>query len=413
MEEKFIKCGSDRHFKNVSIYPKDKVPIENFFKDKKNPDDLYKTCLDCRDRNKKYKQNSKSKYFEQSKLDLEYSICCSDYHDKISKISRKKVAKEMFLKKDGTYSRECSECREHNRTRKAKEREKKRNEAKESGKYLCTKCFNFFDEEEMGKNSRDEKISTSCHECKSKEKGYNKKYIDRFKEIIRNIKLEKINKLGSCCEICNSIFLKPEEGKICQRELETYLKDDIRYVKYNNAAYKTNDFLQIFEKELELINLDLDHLPEDEQRKRGIIGPDDTYIKKRGKVSNMISEKEMRKEAKITQIVCCKCHLIITMKREKGDGKQSKQYMEKERYINGLRKQGCQSCGFYDETILRFLEFDHENPHDKESIISDIVRMKKYDMEFLIKECSKCRILCRCCHRIHSREQRKEQNLSK
>jgi len=119
-------------------------------------------------------------------------------------------------------------------------------------------------------------------------------------------------------------------------------------------------------------------------------------------------------EIKKTQLICCKCHIIETIKREKekrkGEPQQQKSKLEQEKnkYIESFKKQGCIICKFYDEKILRFLEFDHINPSEK---IADICVMKmssNYSLNDLKNEIEKCRILCRHCHKIHTAKQHRE-----
>lgn len=62
---------------------------------------------------------------------------------------------------------------------------------------------------------------------------------------------------------------------------------------------------------------------------------------------------------------------------------------------------GCQICG---ETDIRVLDCDHINRADKYYTISTLIN-RKYSEEAIIKELSKCRILCSNCHRrLTSRE---------
>ncbi len=58
----------------------------------------------------------------------------------------------------------------------------------------------------------------------------------------------------------------------------------------------------------------------------------------------------------------------------------------------------CEKCGNNDHSIL---EFDHINPKTKQF---DIANAKDFPEKKLIKEVKKCRILCRPCHQIKTRE---------
>ena len=159
---------------------------------------------------------------------------------------------------------------------------------------------------------------------------------------------------------------------------------------------------------LEFRIIELDHLTEEEQRERKIIGPKDSFIRKKSCVSECDNEYTMREEAKITQNLCCKCHVIVTMRREKGGNQYYGKILAKKNYVNSLkRKSGCEICGFLDENLLRYLEMDHIDPKQKINKIADMVQYG-YSLEELIEECKKCRVLCRFCHKIHTSEQRKQ-----
>ena len=394
-----------RHKRSGSRYSREKVPIENF--NKANGKGLYSTCIDCRkERNRK--KNELIEIHEKQE-DPNFGVCCSECHsDEISKFPREKVPISMFsLGAKKGKSLECSDCREHHNELQKEARQKRKDVAKENDQFFCTHCNNIFDLNHRA-NNLDGRPSSVCIECKEKMTGYNKKNYAIFRNILRTIKLEKIYESECSCQKCKSIFLEPEIGTNYQVELPTYEKDGKRYVDYKGETYLTTDFLKKFEDILELRTIDLDHLNEKEQRERGIIGPNDPYIKKRGKVSAMVDEESAREEAKITQNLCCKCHVIVTISREKGEGTYTHLYLEKENYVNSLRSKGCEICKFFDETILRYFEFDHKNPEEKLAIISDMIRKKEYSVEQLIEECKKCRVLCRACHRIHTSQQKKD-----
>ncbi len=157
--------------------------------------------------------------------------------------------------------------------------------------------------------------------------------------------------------------------------------------------------------------MEFDHLNEEEQREREILKPDEDYKPKIGSVCQLSSAKFMLKEVEKTQLLCCKCHIIETLRREKelrnGKPQQTKTVLEQEKtkYINKIKSQGCGVCKFYDENLHRFLEFDHINPNEK---IDEVCRMKirsYYSLQNMIDEIKKCRILCRHCHKIHTAKQ--------
>lgn len=401
------ECEFNKHKNSDSKYPKERVPIEHFFKADKSPNNLYKRCKDCRE----YKSNSKNRYIkmnEKLQKDSNYGVCCSDCHDLegVSNFSRFQIPISMFDMKNGRKSNICSDCRKHQNKIKTKNREILRNKVVKEENFFCVKCNKILEIKQRAPNL-DGSPSSHCWNCKEKEKECNKKIYSEKKQLLREIKLEKMYKIGASCQICKNIFLQPVEKTGHQRELITYVENEMRYVDYENKKYTSFDFLKKFENILELRTIDLDHLSEKEQRERGIIGPDDIFLEKKGKVNEMQNKNQIIEEAKKTQIVCCKCHVIVTIKRERGGGFYTKNYIEKEQYVKKLRRNGCQMCGFFDESILRYFEFDHIDPKNKKIIISDIIRIEQYTIKDLLEEIQKCRVLCRPCHRIHTSEQKK------
>lgn len=62
-------------------------------------------------------------------------------------------------------------------------------------------------------------------------------------------------------------------------------------------------------------------------------------------------------------------------------------------------KQGL-SCAECSEDHPATLQFDHVNPEEKEHSISDMIQDGHYDIEEVIEEMNKCRVLCANCHMI-------------
>ena len=65
MDDTYLTCSDESHIWQGSLYAKDKVPY-NLFK-KNNSNELYKTCIDCRNytniKNKIHSKENKEKYF--------------------------------------------------------------------------------------------------------------------------------------------------------------------------------------------------------------------------------------------------------------------------------------------------------------------------------------------------------------
>ena len=136
----------------------------------------------------------------------------------------------------------------------------------------------------------------------------------------------------------------------------------------------------------------------------------DPYIKKNKSVSQMTSESAMRLEARKCQHLCVKCHIEETISRKKGFSENSLSHLTREKlnYVNQLKikNKGWSSCFIWDENIMRFFDFDHLNPSIKTMNICKMVKDNKYSMVDIMVECSKCRIICKHCHIIHTAHQR-------
>ncbi len=59
-----------------------------------------------------------------------------------------------------------------------------------------------------------------------------------------------------------------------------------------------------------------------------------------------------------------------------------------------------------EPSLLRFLEFDHLDPINKRDGITDMIYNINFTYQEFVDEVSKCRVLCRWCHTLHSRSQR-------
>lgn len=145
--------------------------------------------------------------------------------------------------------------------------------------------------------------------------------------------------------------------------------------------------------------MQFDHLPENEQRIQGILKHDESYIPKKCLVSYAGTEFTIRAEAKKCQLVCIKCHLIETIRRESPSKKGSIFKIKKLNYVNNLKKKGCVSCGYQNNDLPRFFHFDHLEPINKIESIS-------YTYDEMLSEIEKCQLLCANCHTIKTNNQR-------
>lgn len=406
------RCNYTHHHLH-SKYPKENVPIEKFLKTPPVKDDIYKYCQDCRNAHTNSTTNRKINLIETNKdIDPNFKVCTSDAHDKkgVSIYPRESVPIAMFayISKNATnISSNCSDCRAYMHKYKKDGINRKQIACESAGNFCCHLCNKMISHTDRALK-KDGTQSLFCINCKYTMRKNKKKRLQVLKTAFRNVQMEMMVTSGCSCQICKSIFLQPIEGTEYVIELPTYEKSGKRYVNYKGETYVTSDFLKIFANLLEFRIIELDHLSEVEQRERGIIGPNEAGIKKKDRVSALFNEYSMREESKITQNLCSKCHVIQTISREKGEYIYYGKILEKKNYVDNLKREsGCVVCKFFDESLLRFLELDHLNPDEKISGICEMIQQGKYTLEELIEECKKCRIICRFCHVIHTDNQRK------
>jgi len=103
--------------------------------------------------------------------------------------------------------------------------------------------------------------------------------------------------------------------------------------------FQVKEFIIKHKEIIALVLLDFDHIPEDELRKRNILNPNETYEGKINCVSMLKKKEEILKEIKKCQIVCSKCHLLTTMKREKGTIIKGERKIKSD-YVNEIKKMG-------------------------------------------------------------------------
>lgn len=196
---RYKTCLYESHTR-ISTIPKDKVPIEKFLTNPKNPESkVYEYCLDCRD--------------------------------------------------------ECSNVKKNLLIKRIKEKE-------EMGQDFCISCLSPKEDEEIGTN-KDGSKSSQCIHCKEKSNERGNLYYKERREHYRNLQYEAILTNECSCKICKCIFLKPEENFTCIR-LQVVEENGENIVYYKNERYIVKKFIQQFKNLLELRILDFDHLPSDD-----------------------------------------------------------------------------------------------------------------------------------------------------
>jgi len=217
------------------------------------------------------------------------------------------------------------------------------------------------------------------------------------------VKLDFMKRQQSSCHICNILFLKPDSDSLIVKQTATFIGEDgDRYISGEQGDVKVLDVISSCPEELELFVLEFDHLPEEEQRALRLLLPSEKFVPKADRIAKYRSEQGMRLEASKCQLVCVKCHLLETIRREKG-GRRGE--VTKTKYVKSLKLAGCSSCGYLDSNLPRFFDMDHIDPANKIADLATMVNTKDYSLEDVIAECKKCRVLCKFCHKIHTKLQ--------
>lgn len=405
--EKYKECTRSGHITKGCPYPQDKIPIELFI-DKYGKE--CKCCYYCRkysaDKSREPALN-RPEYVEGM---TEY-YCTHVYHQNRSKIPRDRVPIEMFrLRPEDPSSfmfKECSDCR-NSQSGIRKNLKNGRRQNILQNQFLCSCCGQIKDLSDRGINLSDGTTSIYCKKCKKRDLAKGRKRRQSYKKI----KSEFVEKIQSCCELCESVYIKTHIVDIDHdyklERINTFEIDGDRYFKYLGYVFKFSDFYKYHKDRFELDILELDHLTEAEQRKRGILKEGQKYEPKRNNVSDMGSEFSMRKEARKCQLLCIRCHRSITLSREQGCGPHaSKENQKRIDHVAKLKNDfGCVKCGYNNIELLRFFELNHKNPKEKITTVNTMSRKSEYTTEQFYLEVAKCEILCSFCHVKETKRQR-------
>ena len=415
----YLPCISEYHTgQNGSSHPKNKVPISLFINSRTGH--IYKACLDCRNVNmmkcSKYtaaKLNNHKKLKEKQAEDIKNNknliMCPGEIHHKSSKYPRDSVPLENFKKypdrDNSSLLVNCLDCRLYDRDQEKIGRQKLFEHCKKNNIIVCTRCEQVIEESNKVINTNGEPGKT-CQPCKDK----NLKNIENAKNTYNELKYDLIHSDESCCNLCHSIFIVEDENLTVVVEIPTFMIDDIRHCQYKNIIYKSLDFIKLFKDKIILGILELDHMTENEQREAGILTEQDVYIPKVKGVSQFRSKENILNEAKKCQLICGKCHVIETIRREKGtlDSKRTASERIKLTYCNELKKEGCTHCHYVNEDLPRFFHFDHIDPLNKITGVSTMAMKSIYSYDDMLNEIKKTRILCKYCHYIVTQNQHKQ-----
>lgn len=397
-------CSERGHHLHGSLYPKESVP-NNFF-DRKGSDIPFNMCLDCRNyravKNRALRKRKEILLIESVPDNLNVKYCPNESHKISGSIHpSNEVPIELFEKDDSTESfNSCFDCRKYDKIKQQKNKIYKKSTYDETddSKFYCMSCNQIKPVSEKSFNKNGE-FNNTCISCKkSRDVNY-----ENVKKIRRQLKFDIINNYECSCYVCKSIYL-PNEDNTSVIEINTYLIDGVRVVNIFGKIVSSKNFIS--ENKLELSILHFDHLPENEQRERGLLLQHEAFISKSSEVSNIVKESALRAEVLKCQLVCVKCHVSETIRRERGNLYKTPPMIKKIEYANSKKMEGCENCGYKKEDLLRFFEFDHIDPTTKICKISTMVHSYLYKMEDLINEIFKCRILCAHCHIMHTIKQR-------
>jgi len=404
-----IPCLSNIHSNSAKfLHPKHWVPVELFRHDPTDPNSkLWKACYQCRQIKAEYRTTAKEKHkvaAEEAKesvadgsSDLMY--CSSLIHGPAtSKLLRHEIPIDMMQKEPGNvhseFHKTCLDCRNYINRYNADSRAEVK-ELKEQGHIICRVCRKEVEAYAIGK---DGKVLSCCETCDKNAKRYAK---DR-KRVTYHIKLERVLEVGCSCLKCGMIIFKSADpNSLAVVSYPTYFKQDgIRYVAIDGFECPALTIVNFFRGSLALTVLELDHMTMEEQLAAGVITRPEDYVPKKCKISELGSEAAVRLEAMKCQLICSFCHIKETINRAPKPKAASTTVQKKLDYVYNLKRQGCQSCGFTDQTMMRFFEMDHLG--NKVADISNMCYSSKYSYNDVVLECAKCRVLCRFCHRNHT-----------
>ena len=412
------KCTSACHERSNSIYEKDEVPYELFINEKNGH--IFKSCIDCRDFDKIKQEKSKTKPKTKSKMERvenyrllkvqhlelveqksKFLVCINDYHPTISLYSRDKVPIELFRKypeyEDSPLLFSCEDCLRYSQRLRNDRKQQQKIYSEATKIMFCGTCQHRIEEQNKTFNMNGE-LSSLCLPCKIKstialQTGTDNRLKVKFEIIFHN---------ECCCALCHYIFISENNQLI---KIPTYIDNNVRFCIYQDKIYTSLDFIKIFKDHIPHGILEFDHLPEKEQRAKGLLGKNDVFIPKEKKISAYRGIEKMRLEVRKCSLLCGQCHLLETIRREKGVNTRPILEQTKLTHCNQLKKEGCVICHYKNDDLPRFFHFDHIDPLTKIADISTITGEKNYSYEDLIVEIEKCRLLCKYCHFFETQKQ--------
>lgn len=407
-------CSYISHNKHCELYDKNNVPVKFFYVDPENISGKeFNRCKWCRDYFTGLLQIKDNKSRELTneiinKNGVKIKFCNNSAHTSSgSPYPREQVPLEFFKKDNEDINNDtfktCKHCREHLSLKDRENHKKAKEQPLPDNMFLCGGCFKLKPINEQIENFDGTK-SKSCVDCKTSSINYKKK----LKKLYRLLQLNTVINNEACCLLCGIIILKGPDNGLPLTILKTKCVNNVRMVKYEEFTYNSKDFLVKFSDQIEVRVLEFDHLSENEQRKRGLLLDSEIYTPKKSNVCNAGNESAMKLESKKCQLICKKCHVKETIRREEEKEEKIKtSFVERDIRIN--QKQmikerkalGCEICKYVNIEMPRFFDFDHLDPTTKLENVAAMVHLN-YATSLIEQEMNKCRVLCKNCHHIHT-----------
>ena len=128
-------------------------------------------------------------------------------------------------------------------------------------------------------------------------------------------------------------------------------------------------------------------------------------------VGHFTNEKDIMAEIAKCHIVCAYCHQIRTVTSRPRKTEPCVTVKKREDYIIAykLALLNCKSCT-RPITMQNHFAFDMHHVNKAEKIMNIAAmktKSKRFPLEMLQKELEKCEMLCKNCHEVHTREERK------
>jgi len=235
------------------------------------------------------------------------------------------------------------------------------------------------------------KVGAYCSKCVRKKEiaDINKKKADEKRDIIKKDNPGKL-KCGQCGKIkSEELFSFKKNSNIERRTfcIECVKNDEKRLDNISDIVMKIKKekgpCVDCGEDNVHL--LQFDHI--------------DSELKE-GNVGSFKNIEKIQAEADKCEMRCIICHVRRTKEQCNWKKTSLHEYVDNIKIIIG----GCELCGWFDETLLEALHFDHLDRTTKKNDVSYLV-VARYSKEIIDTEIAKCRLLCAHCHLIHTKEQ--------